>query len=58
VVVAEQEKLLSAIRAMWDAEAEVILASRRAGSARVDDIVGIITPATLAGLLKAEESVL
>jgi CIC family chloride channel protein len=58
VVVAEQEKLLSAILAMWDAEAEVIVASRRAGSARVDDVVGIITPATLAGLLKAEASVL
>jgi CIC family chloride channel protein len=58
VVVAEQENLLAAIGAMWDAEAEVILVSRRVGSARVDDIVGIVTPATLAGLLKAEESVL
>jgi len=58
VVVDEQEKLLPAIRAMWDAEAEVILVSRRPGSGRSDDIVGILTPATLAGLLKAEEDLL
>jgi chloride channel protein, CIC family len=58
VVVDEQEKLLSAIRAMWEAEAEVILASRRPGSGRVDDIVGMVTPATLAGLVRAEEDLL
>ncbi len=58
VVVDEQEKLLPAIRAMWDAEAEVILASRQPGSGRVDDIVGIVTPATLAGLVRAEEDLL
>jgi hypothetical protein len=58
VVVDEQAKLLPAIRAMWDAGAEVILASRRPGSRRVDDIVGIVTPSTLAGLLRAEEDLL
>jgi CIC family chloride channel protein len=58
VVVDEQEKLLPAIRAMWDAEAEVILASRRPASGRSDDIVGIVTPAILAALLKAKEDVL
>ena len=58
VVVDEQEKLLPAIRAMWEAEAEVILASRRPASGRVDDVVGIVTPATLAGLIRAEEDLL
>jgi CIC family chloride channel protein len=58
VVVDERKKLLAAIRAMWDVEAEVILASRRPASGRVDDIVGIVTPAALASLLKAEEDLL
>ena len=58
VVVDQEENLLAALRAMWVAEAELILASRRPGSRRADDIVGIVTPATLAGLIEAEEDLL
>jgi chloride channel protein, CIC family len=58
VVVDQQENLLAALRAMWVAEAELILASRRPGSRRADDIVGIVTPAALAGLIEAEEDLL
>jgi CIC family chloride channel protein len=58
VLVHEQDMLLAAIVAMWEAEAELILASRDPASRRAGDIVGVITQAALARVLAAEEDLL
>ena len=53
-----RDMLLAAIAAMWEAEAELIVATRDPGSRRVDDVVGVLTSATLARVLEAEEDLL
>jgi CIC family chloride channel protein len=58
VLVHEQDMLLAAIAAMWEAEAELIVATRDPGSRRADNVVGVLTPATLARVLEAEEDLL
>jgi chloride channel protein, CIC family len=55
VVVNQNEKLLAAVSTLWEAEAELILVSRNPDSRRANDLVGVVTPATLAKVLKTEE---
>jgi chloride channel protein, CIC family len=55
VLVSEQATLLAAIGALWNAAAEVILVSRRPDTRRTEDLVGVVTPAALAPLLKVDE---
>jgi CIC family chloride channel protein len=54
VVVADYADFLTAVSALWAAEAEVILVSRQPDSRRTEDIIGVITPATLARVFKTE----
>ena len=55
VAMPEQTKLLEAAVTLLDFEAEIILVSRNPDSLRVDDLVGVLTPAALAHLLKVDE---
>lgn len=55
VLVNEQEMLLPAIRFMWEAEAELILASRNPDPRRADDVVGVVTSAALGRWLEVQE---
>ena len=55
VIVNQNEKLLPAGSAMWKAEAELILVSRKPDSQRPEDLVGVITSAVLARVLRTEE---
>jgi CIC family chloride channel protein len=57
VVVNQNEKLLAAVSTLWEAEAELILVSRNPDSRRANDLVGVVTPATLAKVLKTEEDI-
>ena len=58
VLAGENERLADALRSMWGADAELILASRNPASRRADDIVGVVTPATLSRFLKSNEDLL
>lgn len=55
VVVNQNEKFLTAMSALWEAEAELILVTSNPGSRRPEDLVGVITPAALARVLRTEE---
>jgi hypothetical protein len=46
---------LAAVSALWDAEAELILVSRNPDSRRAEDLVGVVTPAALAHLFRADD---
>jgi chloride channel protein, CIC family len=55
VLVSERATLLAAIGALCDAAAEIILVSRRPDTRRTEDLVGVVTAAALAHLLKVDE---
>jgi CIC family chloride channel protein len=55
VVVNQNEKFLTAMSALWEAEAELILVTSNPGSRRPEDLVGVVTPAALARVLRTEE---
>jgi hypothetical protein len=55
VVVAQQAPPLTALRALCEAEAELVLVSRHPDARRAADVVGVVTPAALVYLLKIDE---
>ena len=55
VVVSQQATPLAAMAALWEAEAELILVSRNPDARRAADVVGVVTLAALARLLKTDE---
>jgi CIC family chloride channel protein len=55
VVTNQDEKLMEAVRIMWEAEADVILVTRNPDSRRADDLVGVVTRTALARVLRTEE---
>jgi CIC family chloride channel protein len=57
-IVDEREELLTAMHAMAEAEADILLVSRDARSHKVADVVGIVTSATIVHLLKAQDELL
>jgi CIC family chloride channel protein len=58
VLVSEQATPLAALRALLQAEAELVLVSRDPNARRAADVVGVVTPAALAHLLKTDEELL
>jgi len=58
VVVPQQATPLAALSALLEAEAEVVLVSRDPNARRAADVVGVVTPAALAHLLKTDEELL
>jgi CIC family chloride channel protein len=58
VLVSEQATPLAALSALLEAEAEVVLVSRDPDARRAADVVGVVTPAALAHLLKTDEELL
>ena len=58
VVVPQQATPLAALSALLEAEAELVLVSRDPGARRAADVVGVVTPAALAHLLKTDEELL
>jgi CIC family chloride channel protein len=58
VLSSEQAILLPAVRAMWEAEAQVILVSRDPTSRHVEDVIGVVTYASIVRLLHAEADLL
>jgi CIC family chloride channel protein len=56
VLMSERATPLAAIGALWDAEGEVILVSRNPDSRRAEDVIGVVTRAALAHVLKTDES--
>jgi CIC family chloride channel protein len=58
VVVPQQATPLAALSALLEAEAEVVLVSRDPDARRAADVVGVVTPAALAHLLKTDEELL
>ncbi len=57
-IVDEREELLTAMHAMAEAEADILLVSRDARSRKAADVVGIVTSATIVHLLKAQDELL
>jgi len=55
VVMPEQAMLLAAAIALLDSEADIILVSRNTNSRRTEDIVGVVSPASLAHVFKVDE---
>jgi len=55
VLVTERATTLAAVSAVWEAEAELILVSRHPDARRVEDLVGVVTPAALTHLLMTDE---
>ena len=58
VVVPQQATPLAALSALLEAEAELVLVSRDPDARRAADVVGVVTPAALAHLLKTDEELL
>ncbi len=58
IVVDEREKLLAGMRAMAEAEADILVVSRDARARKADDVVGVVTSATVVHLLKAQDELL
>jgi CIC family chloride channel protein len=58
LIVDESEKLLAAVHAMAEAEADILLVSRDARSRKAGDVVGIVTSATIVHLLKDQDELL
>ena len=56
VVANQNEKLLAAVYVMWEAQAELILVTRNPDSRQTADLVGVVTPAALINVLKADEA--
>jgi chloride channel protein, CIC family len=54
-VVSRQATPLAAMAALWETEAELILVSRNPDARRAADVVGVVTLAALARLLKTDE---
>ena len=54
-VVAEQATRLAAVTALCEAEGQVLLISRQPDARLAEDIVGVITPAALARVLRTDE---
>ena len=54
-MVNENEKLLAAVSVMWETEAELILVSRHPEFRRAEDLVGVVTRATLSRVFKTDE---
>ena len=57
-LVSEQATALAALSALLEAEAELVLVSRDPDARRAADVVGMVTPAALAHLLKTDEELL
>jgi chloride channel protein, CIC family len=55
VIANQNEKLLATVYAMWEAQAELILVTRNPDSRQTADLVGVVTPAALTNVLKADE---
>jgi CIC family chloride channel protein len=53
-----QTMLLTAVCGMWAAEAQIILVSRDPTSRRSEDIIGVVTSASIARFLQAEAELL
>jgi hypothetical protein len=58
VVVPKQATPLAALSALLEAEAELVLVSRDPDARRATDVVGVVSPAALAHLLKTDEELL
>jgi CIC family chloride channel protein len=58
VIVDEREKLLAAVHAMAEAEADILVVSRDARARKAVDVVGIVTSSTIVHLLKAQDELL
>jgi CIC family chloride channel protein len=56
VLVPVQATPLAALTALCETGAQLILVTRQAESHRADDIIGLLSPAALAGLLKSDEA--
>jgi len=57
-LVSEQATALAPLSALLQAEAELVLVSRDRDARRAADVVGVVTPAALAHLLKTDEELL
>jgi CIC family chloride channel protein len=53
-IASDEAMLITAVRDMWAAEARVILVSRDPISRHAEDIVGVVTPTSIARFLEAE----
>ena len=54
-LVNDREMLSTAIQTLADGEVDLILASHDPNARRAEDVVGLVTPATVARLLRAED---
>ena len=54
-LVNDREMLSTAIQTLADGEVDLILASHDPNARRAEDVVGLVTPATIARLLRAED---
>lgn len=54
-LVAVETTPLAALAVLAETSAELILVSRRTGSQRADDVIGLLTPAALTSLLKSDQ---
>jgi hypothetical protein len=50
--------LLAGVHTMAEAEADILVVSRAAGSRKAADVVGIVTSATIVHLLKTQDELL
>ena len=57
-IASEGALLLTAISTMWPSEARIILVSRRPGSDRAEDVVGVVTSEAIGRFLQAEAKLL
>jgi CIC family chloride channel protein len=56
VLIPVQATPLAALTALCETGAQLVLVTRQAESHRAEDIIGLLSPATLAGLLKSDEA--